>query len=65
MISDYIKCTKLQSECQQLSEPDVGLDHKVNTRYLRLYDFRHTFVCRPSINQGGMLTRWFHSLVVT
>ncbi|MEY8199124.1 MAG: tyrosine-type recombinase/integrase [Colwellia sp.] len=24
----------------------VGLDHKINDRYPRLYDFRHTFVCR-------------------
>lgn len=24
----------------------VQLDHKVNGRYPRLYDFRHTFVCR-------------------
>jgi integrase len=24
----------------------VGLNHKINGRYPRLYDFRHTFVCR-------------------
>ena len=30
----------------QVIRKQVGLNHKINGRYPRLYDFRHTFVCR-------------------